>query len=168
MCICTTSIFQNHFSTSLFFPLLPNLWTPFCSTLHCVTSIMLIFFFFKSSFLSLLYTWTRPLPFLMLVPWKEWTHWMVIHSSLSGASPNCGSPVLLLFLLFSFFFFFSDTIFFQLGTRVSVWQVCHRGPSKFICLSVITISHCHNTKLLTIDRECLFNHGDSSHLSPSV
>ena len=42
-------------------------------------------------------------------------------------------------------------------------------PSKFICLSLMAISHCHNTKLPTIDRECLFNHdSSSSSLSPSV
>lgn len=38
--------------------------------------------------------------------------------------------------------------------------------SKFICLSLMAISRCHTTKLLTIDRECLFNR-DSSSSSPS-
>lgn len=34
----------------------------------------------------------------------------------------------LCFCFFLLFPFFSDTIFFQLGTRVRVWQVCHGGP----------------------------------------
>lgn len=45
------------------------------STVDCVTSIMFFFFFFSlSSFLSPAYTWLRPLPLLMLKPWKDWTY----------------------------------------------------------------------------------------------
>lgn len=44
---------------------------------------------------------------------------------------------------------------------LSLWS------SKFICLPLIATSHCHNTKLLTVDRECLFNHDSYSSSSSS-
>lgn len=79
-----------------------------------------------------------------------------------------------LWLAYASAFFFSSPFFlipfffpaWHKGTRVASlsWR-----PSKFICLSLMTISYCHNTKLPTIDRECLFNHdSSSSSLSPSV
>lgn len=74
---------------------------------------------------------------------------------------NCGSAMLLLFL---FFFFFSLWLFFFC---LCVWQVCCCGT--FICLSLMAVSHYHNTKLPTIDRECLFNQpGQSSSPTPPV
>lgn len=48
-----------------------------------------------------------------------------------------------------------------------MWQVCCCGT--FICLALMAASHYHNTKLPTIDRECLFNHpGRSSSPAPPV
>lgn len=69
-----------------------------------------------------------------------------------------------------FCFFFSSPFFWYhffpawhqrtCVASLSLWS------SKFICVS---ISHCHNTKLLTIVRECLFNYDSySSSLSLSV
>lgn len=73
---------------------------------------------------------------------------------------NCISPVLLLFL---FLFSFSWNFFFC----QCVWQVCCCGT--FICLALMAASHYDNTKLPTIDRECLFNHpGHSSSPNPPV
>lgn len=48
-----------------------------------------------------------------------------------------------------------------------MWQVCRCGA--LICLSLMAVSHYHNTKLPTIDRECVFNHpGRSSSPAPPV
>lgn len=74
---------------------------------------------------------------------------------------NCGSAMLLLFL---FFFSFSCNFFFFFC--LCVWQVCCCGT--FICLSLMAVSHYHNTKLPTIERECLFNQpGHSSSPCPA-
>ena len=89
---------------------------------------------------------------------------MVIHSSLSGASPNCGLPLLLLFLFFSFFlipFFSSLAQEYVCGNFViaALWL--------YLFITHGYKSHCYNKKLLTFDRECLLNReGYSSSLSP--
>lgn len=57
---------------------------------------------------------------------------LVIHCSLSGASPNCGSHLL---LLFSPLLLFSGYNFFQFGTSAFV----QLRSSKFICLSLMAI-----------------------------
>lgn len=73
-------------------------------------------------------------------------------------------------LCFCFFFssLFPDTfLIFFFFFCLCVWQVCCCGT--FICLSLMAASHYHNTKLPTIDRECLFNHcGRSSSPTPLV
>lgn len=70
-----------------------------------------------------------------------------------------------------FCFFFSSPFFFFL--LIPFFPAWHKGmcaslslrSSKFICLSLMAISHCHNTKLLTVVGECLFSHsGYSSSL----
>lgn len=66
-----------------------------------------------------------------------------------------------------FCFFFSCSLFPETFFCLCVWQVCCCGT--FICLALMAASHYHNTKLPTIDRECLFNHpGRSSSPAPPV
>lgn len=71
-------------------------------------------------------------------------------------------------LCFCFFFssFLFPVTFFFFFCRC-VWQACCCGT--FICLSLMAVSHYHNTKLPTIDRECLFKQpGHSSSPAPPV
>lgn len=91
----------------------------------------------------------------LTMPWRDWIYYMVIHSSLSGASPNCGSAVLLLFFLLLFFWYH----FFQIGKYMCVASL---SLITFICLLVTAISHCQNIKQLTIDKECLFSYDSYS------
>lgn len=65
------------------------------------------------------------------------------------------------FFLLLFFWYH----FFQFGTSLCVWRVCHYGPLRFICLLVTPISHRHNIKQPTIDKECLFNYDSYSSYS---
>ncbi len=155
---------QNHFNISPFFH--SSAEFDAVLTLNCVTSITMIFFFFSIIFsISALYLTASVAP--------PYAHAVERLNALNGDSfqPFRGLSKLWLFFAsaFSSLLLFFLITFFQFGTGACVWQVCHCGSLSLFILSLIEISHSLNTKLLTIDRECLFNHNSySSSLSLPV
>lgn len=151
--ICTTSILKT-ISLPLFIPLLP---------IYPVSTLDIDYLFFCLLFIYYyLYFILKCVLCHSFGSCHGKTKWWFI--------PAFPGPLQIVARL-CFCFFFSSPFFwyhfFQLSTSVRVWQVCHCGPlSLFVYHS---LCHCHNTKLLTIDRECLFNYDSySSSLSLSV
>lgn len=122
--------YSKPFQYLSFFPLLPNftLFPPWT-----VTSITLILFFpsIIFSICTLYFNASVPPPY---------AHATERLNALNGDSfqPFRGLSKLWLAYAsaFSSLLLFSDTIFFQPGTRVCVWQVCHCGPlSLYLCIT---------------------------------
>lgn len=119
--ICTTSIFET-ISIPLFFSPLLSDFAPF--PLWTVSPLLHFFFLYYIFYLCFILECVQCSSLCSCHGKTERTKWWFI--------PAFPGPLQIVArLCFCFFFsspFFSDTIFFQLGTRVCVWQVCHCGP----------------------------------------
>lgn len=133
------------------------------STLYCVTSSRSILLFFIVSSISALY----------LNSSTALLDAMERLNALNGDSFQPFPGPLQIVACLCFCFFFSSPFFWyhispawhkgKCVASLSLWSC------NFICVSLMAISHYPDEKLLTIDRECLFNHqGYSISLSLSV
>lgn len=118
--ICTTSVLKP-ISLPLFIPLLPIYPVSTLETL--IVYFLSIIFIVSTSFLNVSFATPSARAMERLngdsfQPFRGLSKLWLGHAS-----------------AFSFLLLFSDTIFFQLGTSVRVWQVCHCGPlSLFVYL----------------------------------